>query len=203
MTDPSDTVTLPRADYEALLDRLEDAEEKATLDQSYNQPNTRQRLFGDYQTLQSLAKNFRGRSYNIDDSTDREAMKIGMLSSLRPEALKLLEEVAQDYHRQFDRPLPVSSLVRPEQYQHTLHKFNRNAVIIESPPHSTGLAFDIDYRYMSAGEQNFLMAELARMKNAGRIEVLRDGTPLLAYGVRGSVLLAASRPGAVRPEICL
>jgi len=149
-------------------------EEKATLDQSYNQPNTRQRLFGDYQTLQSLAKNFRGQSYNIDDSTDREAMKIGMLSSLRPEALKLLEEVAQDYHRQFDRPLPVSSLVRPEQYQHTLHKFNRNAVIIESPPHSTGLAFDIDYRYMSAGEQNFLMAELARMKDAGRIEVLRE-----------------------------
>ena len=32
MTDPSDTVTLPRADYEALLDRLEDAEDKATLD---------------------------------------------------------------------------------------------------------------------------------------------------------------------------
>ena len=149
-------------------------EENATLDQSYNQPNTRQRLFSSYQMLQALAKSFRGRSYNLDDSTDREAMKIGMLSSLRPEAFKLLKEVAKDYHHQFDRPLPVSSLVRPEQYQHTLHRFNRNAVIIDTPPHSTGLAFDIDYRYMTAGEQNFLMAELARMKDAGRIEVLRE-----------------------------
>jgi hypothetical protein len=26
---------------------------------------------------------------------------------------------------------------------------NRNAVLIDTPPHSTGLAFDIDYRYMS------------------------------------------------------
>jgi hypothetical protein len=47
-------------------------------------------------------------------------------------------------------------------------------VLIETPPHSTGLAFDIDYRYMSPGEQTFLMAELARLKNEGRIEVIRE-----------------------------
>jgi len=180
-------------------------EEKAVLDQSYSQPNTRQKLFGDYQTLQSLAKNFRGRSFNLDDSNDRRAMKVSMLSSLRPEALKLLEEVARDYHHQFDRPLPVSSLVRPEQYQHTLHRFNRNAVIIESPPHSTGLAFDIDYRYMSAAEQNFVMAELARMKDAGRIEVLRERNAnyhvfVFIDGVRpGDDLITASLQDAGAP----
>ena len=97
-----------------------------------------------------------------------------MLSSLRPEALKILEEVASAYQRQFDRPLPISSLVRPEQYQHALRRVNRNAVLIETPPHSTGLAFDIDYRYMSAAEQNFVMAELARLEIAGRIEVIRE-----------------------------
>src|SRR6185503_10296845 len=43
-----------------------------------------------------------------------------------------------------------------------------------SPPHSTGLAFDIDYRYMSVAEQNFVMSELARIKNQGRIEVIRE-----------------------------
>ena len=43
-----------------------------------------------------------------------------------------------------------------------------------TPPHSTGLAFDIDYRYMSVAEQNFLMNELARIKNEGRIEVIRE-----------------------------
>src|SRR5436190_2080706 len=147
---------------------------KALLDQFYGQANSRQKLFRDYESLQALAKNFAGRSYDLGDSSDRQAMKVNMLRSLRPEALKILEEIASGYHRQFDRPLPVSSLVRPEQYQHALNKVNRNAVLIDIPPHSTGLAFDIDYRYMSAAEQTFLMAELARLKIEGRIEVIRE-----------------------------
>ena len=47
-------------------------------------------------------------------------------------------------------------------------------MLIDTPPHSTGLAFDIDYRYMDIAEQNFVMNELARMKSEGRIEVLRE-----------------------------
>ena len=128
----------------------------------------------DYQPLQTLAKSFGGRSYNLDDPADREALKSNMLSSLRPAALKILEEVAAAYHQQFDRPLPVSSLVRPEAYQHALRRVNRNAVLVEAPPHSTGLAFDIDYRYMSGAEQTFIMNELARLKNEGRIEAIRE-----------------------------
>jgi len=128
----------------------------------------------DYAPLQALAKNYGGRSYNLDDPADRRALKANMLSTLRPAALKILEEVAAAYHGKFDRPLPVSSLVRPEQYQHAVRRYNRNAVLIEAPPHSTGLAFDIDYRYMSAAEQNFVMAELARLKNEGRIEAIRE-----------------------------
>ena len=128
----------------------------------------------DYSALQSLAQNFGGRSYNLDVPADREALKSNMLSSLRPAALKVLEEVAGAYHRQFNRPLPVSSLVRPEQYQQALRRVNRNAVMIETPPHSTGLAFDIDYRYMSGPEQTFVMGELARLKNEGRIEAIRE-----------------------------
>ena len=149
-------------------------EDKALLDEFYKKPASRQKLFRDYESLQTLAKNFGGRSYNIDDPSDREALKINMLSSLRPQALKILEAVASAYHRQFARPLPVSSLVRPEQYQRALRRVNRNAVLIETPPHSTGLAFDIDYRYMSAAEQTFLMAELARLKIEQRIEVIRE-----------------------------
>ena len=149
-------------------------EEKALLEQTFGQPESRQRLLRDYQSLQTLAQNFGGRSFNLTDSNDRQAFKVNLLSSLRPQALKLLEEVARAYHDKFDRPLPVSSLVRPEQYQHVLRRFNRAAVLIDTPPHSTGLAFDIDYRYMNGAEQNFLMNELARLKDAGRIEVLRE-----------------------------
>src|SRR4029077_5545644 len=113
-------------------------------------------------------------SLNLDDSSDRQALKVYLLSSLRPQALKILEEIAKEYHDKFDRPLPVSSLIRPEQYQRALRKVNRYAVLIDTPPHSTGLAFDIDYRYMSGAEQTFLMTELARLKDEGRIEVIRE-----------------------------
>src|SRR5438876_2024231 len=153
-------------------------EDKAQLDKyygpSYSSAEGRPRLWRDYESLQALAKNFRGRSFNLDDSSDRQALKIYLLSSLRPQALKILEEIAKEYHDKFDRPLPVSSLIRPEQYQRALRKVNRYAVLIDTPPHSTGLAFDIDYRYMSGAEQNFLMTELARLKDEGRIEVIRE-----------------------------
>ena len=157
-------------------------EDKAQLDkyygqssgQSYSSAESRPKLLRDYESLQALAKNFRGRSFSLDDSSDRQALKIYLLSSLRPEGLKILEEVAKRYHDKFDRPLPVSSLIRPEQYQRALRRVNRYAVLIDTPPHSTGLAFDIDYRYMSGVEQNFLMTELARLKDEGRIEVIRE-----------------------------
>ena len=142
--------------------------------QSYGSAESRPKLLRDYESLQALAKNFGGRSFNLDDSSDRQALKVYLLSSLRPQALKILEEIAKEYHDKFDRPLPVSSLIRPEQYQRALRKVNRYAVLIDTPPHSTGLAFDIDYRYMSGAEQNFLMTELARMKDEGRIEVIRE-----------------------------
>jgi len=127
-----------------------------------------------YAALQALATNFNGRSYDLNNPTDRQVLRVNMLSSLRPQALKIMEEVASAYHRQFGRPLPISSLVRPEQYQHALRRVNRNAVLIETPPHSTGLAFDIDYRYMGGDEQTFVMNELARLKREGRIEVIRE-----------------------------
>ncbi len=156
--------------------------DKAQLEQYYGQSHgqsfasaeSQRKLLRDYDSLQALAKNFGGRSFNLDDSSDRQTLKVYLLSSLRPQALKVLEEIAKDYHDKFDRPLPVSSLIRPEQYQRALRRVNRYAVTIDTPPHSTGLAFDIDYRYMSGAEQNFLMTQLARMKDEGRIEVLRE-----------------------------
>jgi hypothetical protein len=150
------------------------AAEKEVLDQSYGQAESRQRLFAEYDSLQTLAKNFGGRSYDLNNANDRQALRVSLLRSMRPAALKVMEEIAANYHREYDRPLPVSSLVRPEQYQRVLRRVNRNATTIDTPPHSTGLAFDIDYRYMSAAEQMFVMKELARLKNQGRIEVLRE-----------------------------
>jgi len=149
-------------------------EDKELLSQNSNHDDTQQKIAPEYDSLKKLARNFNGRSFDLENPSDRLALKMNMLSVVRPQALKVMEEVATAYHNEFARPLPVSSLVRPEQYQHELRRVNRNAVTIDAPPHSTGLAFDIDYRYMSVAEQNFLMRELAQLKNEGRIEVIRE-----------------------------
>lgn len=166
-------------------------EDRALLDQFYGQTENRQRLFSECQALQTLASSFVGRSYDLTNSSDRLALKVSMLRSVRPQALKVIEEIAAGYQRQFDRPLPVSSLVRPEEYQRALRRVNRSATNIDTPPHSTGLAFDIDYRYMGAAEQMFVMKDLARLKNEGRIEVLRER----AANYHVFVFMEGTRPG--------
>lgn len=153
-------------------------EDKALLDSYYGNGQTRQQLFADFESLEKLAleklSKATGKAFDIENAKARQQMKVRMLSSLRPEALKVLEEIAASYHQKFNRPLPITSLVRPDEYQLELSKTNPNATRIETPPHSTGLAFDILYRYMTAAEQSHVMSDLARLKNEGRIEVLRE-----------------------------
>ena len=86
----------------------------------------------------------------------------------------MLKEFADSYHARFGRPLPVTSLVRPDEYQRRLSATNANATRIDTPPHSTGLAFDILYRHMTAEEQAHVMAHIARLRDAGRVEALRE-----------------------------
>jgi hypothetical protein len=176
-------------------------EDKELLDTFYNNGDTREQLFGQYRSLETLSKNFRERDFNIEDDTARRDMKVRLLSSLRPEAVNVLEEIAAAYYEKFQRPLPITSLVRPDEYQHALSKVNPNATKIETPPHSTGLAFDIYYRYMTAAEQAHVMDHLSKLKDAARIEVLRENRDhyhVFAFidGNRPSErLIAASRSG--------
>jgi hypothetical protein len=149
-------------------------EDKELLDRYYGNAERRAQLFSDYESLASLAKSLPDRDFNIEDAAGRRDLKVRLLSSLRPEALAVLEEIAASYREKFHRPLPITSLVRPDEYQHHLSKTNPNATRIETPPHSTGLAFDVYYRFMTAAEQSHVMDHLARLKDAGRIEVLRE-----------------------------
>ena len=45
---------------------------------------------------------------------------------------------------------------------------------VELPPDTTGMAFDVSYKFMAPDEQNFVMEEVARLKEAGRVEALRE-----------------------------
>ena len=147
---------------------------KEFLDRYYSDAQGRRQLFTAYGSLLDLAKSLPNKTYNITDGRSRQELKVRMLSSLRPEAVKVMEEIAAAYREKFNRPLPLTSLVRPDEYQHALSKVNPNATRMETPPHSTGLAFDIYNRFMTAEEQSFVMAYLAGLKDAGRIEVLRE-----------------------------
>jgi Family of unknown function (DUF5715) len=140
----------------------------------YSDPELRESLLGEYRLLSGLARDFEGEAYDLNDADARRRLKIRLLSFIRPEARDLLTQFARDYRKKFDRPLPVSSLVRPEQYQRELVGINANAARGSAPPHSTGLAFDIYYGYMSTAEQEYLMSEIARLKAAGRVEALRE-----------------------------
>jgi hypothetical protein len=96
------------------------------------------------------------------------------LSFLRPPALAMLKEIAHTYNEQFKRHLPVTSLVRTDEYQRQLNSVNPNATLIETAPHTTGLAFDVYYHFMTKAEQEFVMSDLAKLEDAGRVEALRE-----------------------------
>jgi pSer/pThr/pTyr-binding forkhead associated (FHA) protein len=128
----------------------------------------------EYSTLSMLARDFEKRAYDLQNAAERKAFKWRMLSFIRPEAERVMLELAASYKSRFNRPLPLASLIRTEEYQRELSERNVNAARNSLPPHTTGCAFDISYRYMNASEQNFLMTEIARLEAAGRVEALRE-----------------------------
>ena len=140
----------------------------------YQDQRTRGAIAAEYKELAELAANFNGTAYDLSDPVSRLAFKVRLLSFVRPPARDALEEIGGPYFKAFGRPLPVTSLVRTEEYQRELSETNPNAARNNAPPHSTGLAFDVYYHFMDASEQVFLMKELAQLKDAGKIEALRE-----------------------------
>ena len=124
--------------------------------------------------MADLAIRLGGRPYDLTKGEDRRQLRIRLLSFIRPEARDVLLEIAANYRAQFNRPLPITSLVRSGDYQRHLRETNKSAAANVIPPHTTGLAFDIYDYYMSAAEQDYLMQEIARMKTSGRVEALRE-----------------------------
>ncbi|MCA1636383.1 MAG: DUF5715 family protein [Acidobacteria bacterium] len=165
---------LRKQTVEKVKAKAELKKEKSLLDSFYKREKRRRMLVSEYESVAGLARDFGGRNYDLSDAVSRKNLKIRLLSFLRPAALALLEEVARAYEQKFERPLPITSLVRTDEYQAQLGETNPNATQNDVPPHTTGLAFDIYYGYMAAPEQEFVMALLARLKDEGRIEVLRE-----------------------------
>jgi hypothetical protein len=164
------------ADITARKKELDAARDREKLIAAYyGKTEGRRRLFGEYEVLAGLARDFGGRAYDLHDTASAREFEARLLSFIRPAALSVLEELASAYQSKFERPLAVTSLVRTEEYQRLLRESgNPNAADVAPPPHTTGLAFDIYYRFMTAAEQEFVMSEVARLEQAGRVEALRE-----------------------------
>jgi hypothetical protein len=145
-----------------------------TLASYYDDPAKHDALLKKGADLAGLAANFDGQSYDLKDPVDRGRFDARMLSLIRPGARDLILEIAREYHQRFGRLLPVTSLVRTERYQRRLSRVNANATSVEFPPHTTGCAFDISYRYMAADEQQFLMDRIAQLERDGKVEALKE-----------------------------
>jgi len=172
----------------------------------YDDYDKRRLLVAEYQVLADKAADFDGRSYDIRTPAGRAQFKARLLSFIRPEARDVILEIAKHYHDKFDRPLPITSLVRTERYQQLLGEVNTNATRIATPPHTTGLAFDVYDHYMSAAEQNELMRYVAELKDEGRVEALRENRDHIhiyafADGRRPPEALIARSLDDIRPAL--
>ncbi len=129
-----------------------------------------------YQTLSTLAANFAGQKYDLGNASDRKQMRIRLLRMFNPRAKPILQELADAYFGKFGRPLRVTSLTRSMDYQISLNATNANSFKVRGegslPPHTSGCAFDLARKHMTADEQNFVMNKLAEMENANKLDAL-------------------------------
>ncbi len=109
---------------------------------------------------------------------DRLELRKLLLMTIQPSAKIVLEEIAAAYFQKFNRPLRITSLNRSIDYQIDLNKTDASSFLVRNkdsaPPHASGLALDISYKFMTAGEQQFLMDKMAEMENAGTIDGVRE-----------------------------
>ena len=148
--------------------------QRELLSSFYNDPEPAKKLYAEYRAVTDMAYDFRGLSYDLNDPADRTRFQVRLLSFMRPEARDVLLRVAHDYHERFGRRLPVTSLVRTQRYQRRMVRNSPNATGVDLAPHTTGMAFDISYKFMAPDEQNFVMEDVARLEDEGRVESLRE-----------------------------
>ncbi len=129
-----------------------------------------------FQALSTLAKEF---EYDLNNPRHRKQMRIRLLRMFNKRALPILQELAGAYYNEFKKPLRVTSLTRSMDYQISLNKNNANSFKVKGPdslpPHTSGCAFDLSRKQMTAKEQSFVMAKLAEMEKRGVLDGLREG----------------------------
>ncbi|MGD9563970.1 MAG: FHA domain-containing protein [Pyrinomonadaceae bacterium] len=132
-----------------------------------------------YKYLKQLADDFDGQKYDLNNPADRKQMRIRLLRMYNKNSRKAFEELANAFYQQFKVPLRVTSLTRSMDYQIDLNKTNANSFKVSGkgslPPHTSGCAFDVSRKNLTAEEQNFLMRKLAELEKGRQLDSLREG----------------------------
>lgn len=146
---------------------------------SFAFPNVRNELTPGnpkFNFLSTLAGNLAGQKYNLDSPTDRKQIRVRLLRMFNKRAKPILIELAEHYYAKYNRPLRVTSLTRSMDYQIGLNATNANSFKVRDenalPPHTSGCAFDLARKHMTAEEQNYVMAKLAQMENENKLDAL-------------------------------
>ncbi len=137
-----------------------------------------------FDPLKALAENFSGERYSLDEPLDRQQIRRRLLRMLHPRARAVLYQIAEAYNVEYVRPLRITALTRPIDFQILLSSTNpdeyQGSVDRSTAPHLSGLSFDIARTDMPVDEQNFVMEQLARMEQ----EQLLDA--VIIYGHNAS-----------------
>ncbi|MDM7920980.1 MAG: FHA domain-containing protein [Pyrinomonadaceae bacterium] len=146
-----------------------------------------------FDTLKRLADNFAGQKYDLNLPEHRKQIRRRLLRMFQSPAKPILKELADAYFARFQRPLRVTSLTRSMDYQILLNSNNANSFKVKGegslPPHTSGCAFDLARKHMPVEEQNFVMAKLAEMERAGKLDAL------IEYGVNACFHVFIYRDG--------
>ncbi len=140
-----------------------------------------------YLTLKKLTDDFAGTQYDLNDPKHRKQIRIRLLRMVNPQTKKLIELMAADYQKKFQRPLRLTSMTRSMDYQIGLNATNSDTFLVREkgalPPHTSGCAFDLGRKHLTAIEQNFLMKKLAEFENQGKLDALTEFGPNACFHV--------------------
>ncbi|MGI9035046.1 MAG: hypothetical protein ACR2GD_03295, partial [Pyrinomonadaceae bacterium] len=133
-----------------------------------------------YKILQRLADDFDGTKYDLNNPRDRKQMRMRLLRMYNANSRKIFEEICNAYYQKFHVPLRITSLTRSMDYQIGLNSNNANSFRVSGkgslPPHTSGCAFDMSRKNLSADEQNFMMTLLSTMERNHKLDSLREGS---------------------------
>ena len=141
----------------------------------------------EYNLFKTLADDYDGKKYDLENPADRFALRKRLLQMLNPKAKTVLEKIASSYQQKFNRPLIIKSLGHSMDYQTTINTVNPNSYRVRGkdslPPHTSGMVFDIYYENLGSEERIFLTNQLLILEKQNIVDALIERSPTYVFHI--------------------